>query len=72
MAHHGEGEHRNGRPAHYKVSAAAEYAGVEQKTIYRAINRGDLHAYRPRGTRVILVAASDLDAWLMPVPARGQ
>jgi excisionase family DNA binding protein len=72
MAHHSEGQHRNGRPAHYSVPDAAEYAGVDDKTIRRAIERGDLHAYRPRGTRVIRITAADLDAWLSPLPALGR
>ncbi|HUR84201.1 MAG TPA: helix-turn-helix domain-containing protein [Solirubrobacteraceae bacterium] len=45
------------------VAQAAELAGVHQKTIRRAIDRGDLPARRPGGRRKIVVLEEDLLAW---------
>lgn len=45
------------------VREAAALAGVHEKTIRRAIDRGDLCARRPGGRRKIVVLEPDLIAW---------
>jgi excisionase family DNA binding protein len=44
------------------IAQAAEQLGVSEKTIRRAIERGDLVAYQP--ARRILIRPADLDAYL--------
>jgi excisionase family DNA binding protein len=50
---------------------AADYLGVSDRTIRAYIARGDLPASRVRGSRVIRIAADDLDAMLRPIPTSG-
>ena len=50
------------------VSAAADRLGVSRWTIRRAIDRGDLRAFKVAG-RAIRVEAADVDALAVPVPA---
>ncbi len=45
------------------VAEAATAAGVNPRTIRRAIARGDLRALRPGGRRKIIVLLEDLVAW---------
>ncbi len=45
------------------VRDAAERAGVSAKTVRRAIERGDLRAFRPTGQASIVLLEADLDAW---------
>ena len=54
-----------GDQAKLGVRDAADRAGVSVKTIRRAIERGDLMAYRPRGQRTIRILVEDLDAWAL-------
>ena len=60
------------RPTHYSPAGAAEYANFDVRTIYRAVESGELPAVRPRGTRAIRIRAADLDAWMEPMPALGR
>lgn len=48
---------------------AAEYLGVTDRTIRNYVARGDLPAARVRGSRLIRIAQSDLDALLGPIPS---
>jgi len=48
---------------------AAEYLGVTDRTIRNYISRGHLRAYRVRGSRLIRIDRSELDALLRPIPA---
>jgi excisionase family DNA binding protein len=59
------------RPGFYTVDSLAAYADCDRKTVARAIERGDLRAYRPKGTRLLRIAAADADAWLLPASGRG-
>lgn len=55
------------------VAAAAERAGVSAKTVRRAIQRGDLRAFRPGGQAAIVLLEPDLDAWAFrPVVPRSR
>jgi excisionase family DNA binding protein len=47
---------------------AARYLDVTDRTIRNYIARGDLPARRVRGSRLIRIARSDLDALLSPIP----
>lgn len=49
------------------VREAADGCSLTEKTIRRAIDRGDLPAVRPRGTRRVLIDVAVLDRWLEPV-----
>ncbi|WP_370287890.1 helix-turn-helix domain-containing protein [Nocardioides sp.] len=49
--------------------AAAEYLGVTDRTIRNYIARGVLPARRISGSRLIRIAADDLDNLLRPVPS---
>ena len=46
----------------YSVAEAAKAVGVSERTIFDAIRRGDLPAYKP--TAKVLVLADDLRAWI--------
>lgn len=48
---------------------AAEYLGVTDRTIRSYIARGTLPATRVRGSRLIRILQSDLDALLRPIPS---
>lgn len=48
---------------------AADYIGVTDRTIRNYIARGDLPAWRVRGSRLIRIDRADLDALLRPVPS---
>lgn len=57
-----------GDAAKLGVKAAAARAGVHEKTVRRAISRGDLRAFRPRGQRALVLLVDDVDDWaLVPV-----
>lgn len=47
---------------------AAEYLGVTDRTIRNYIARGDLPGYRVRGSRLVRLRLSDVDALLRPIP----
>jgi len=53
------------------VRQAAARAGVSRRTIERAIERGDLVAYRPGGQAKLVLTVDDVDAWAF-VPAHGE
>ena len=50
---------------------AAAYLGVIERTVRNYAARGDLPAYRMRGSRLLRYRQSDLDALLVPVPTVG-
>ncbi|WGY04319.1 helix-turn-helix domain-containing protein [Nocardioides sp. QY071] len=50
-------------------SEAAEYLGVTTRTIRNYIASGDLPARRVSGSRLIRIAADDLDELLKPIPS---
>jgi excisionase family DNA binding protein len=50
-------------------SEAAEYLGVTDRTVRAYIARGALPASRVRGSRLIRIRQSDLDALLRPIPS---
>ena len=50
------------------IPQAAEYAGVSSKTIRRRIAEGHLRASRMNGSRLLRIAAQDLDALFSTVP----
>ena len=52
------------------LALAAEYAGVDPRTLRRRISAGDLTGYR-LGPRLIRVDLNELDAMLRPIPAGG-
>lgn len=47
---------------------AAEYLGITQRTIRAYIARGTLPASRVRGSRLVRIKQSDLEALLRPIP----
>lgn len=47
---------------------AAEYLGVTERTVRNYTSRGVLPARRIRGSRLIRIRRSDLDALLTPIP----
>lgn len=49
------------------IDSAAELLECSPWTVRRAINRGDIRAYRFKKTRVIRIKRSDLDKALKPV-----
>lgn len=53
----------------FTKAEAAEYRGVSQRTIDTWIARGYLRAYRLRGSRLIRIRKSDLDAMLVEIEA---
>jgi excisionase family DNA binding protein len=55
----------------FNQEASAEYLGVTDRTIRNYIARGVLPASRVRGSRLIRIRKSDLDAMLHPVPTSG-
>jgi excisionase family DNA binding protein len=50
-------------------SQAAERLGVTDRTVRAYVARGVLPAYRPRGSRLVRIRASDLDDLMRPIPA---
>jgi len=52
------------------IADAAEFAGVNPKTIRRRIADGSLNGYR-MGPRLIRVDLNELDAILRPIPTAG-
>ena len=57
------GEVGIGRMDRLSVDAAAAEAGVSVDTIRRAYRSGALRAFRPGGTRRIVILREDLRAW---------
>jgi len=57
------GEVGIGRMDQLSVDAAAAEAGVSVDTIRRAYRSGALRAFRPGGTRRIVILREDLRAW---------
>ncbi|MEJ7831914.1 MAG: helix-turn-helix domain-containing protein [Nocardioides sp.] len=51
--------------------AAAEYAGVTDRTIRNYIARGELTGYRVGKGRLVRVDLNELDALLRPIPTAG-
>lgn len=47
-------------PTIYSVAAAAEYLDVDDSTVYRAIERGDLRASRIGAKRVLRITETAL------------
>jgi excisionase family DNA binding protein len=60
------------RPAHYTIRGAAEWANLDERTIRRAIESGELRAVSPRGVRVVRIPAASLDEWLQPAHGLGR
>lgn len=54
-------------PEYLTIDSAAELLDCSPWTVRRAINRGDIKAYRFKKTRVIRIKRSDLDKALRPV-----
>jgi excisionase family DNA binding protein len=52
------------------LQAAAEYLGVDERSVRRYIATGQLTGYRV-GERLIRVDVADLDAMLRPIPTAG-
>ncbi len=50
---------------------SAEYIGVSTRTIRNYIARGVLPASRPKGSRLVRIRRSDLDALMRPIPSAG-
>ena len=50
---------------------AAERLGVTDRTIRNLIARGTLRGYKIRGSRMVRLDASDVDALLRPIPTGG-
>lgn len=48
---------------------AAEYLGVTDRTIRNYVARGDLRAYRVRGSRLVRIDLAELDTLLRPIPS---
>lgn len=46
------------------VREAAEFAGCHEHTVRRAIERGDLVAYRRQGSSVIQIRPEDFERWV--------
>lgn len=59
------------RPVWLSQAEAADELGVTDRTIRNYISRGVLPAYRPRGSRVVRIRASDVDALMQPIPTTG-
>jgi excisionase family DNA binding protein len=53
------------------VEETAELTGVTTKTVRRLIHRGELPARRIGSTKMIRVAAADIDKLMRPIPADG-
>ena len=50
------------RPALLSVDQVAAHCGLSRRAIYRAIDRGELVAYKPCGR--LRIAPEDLEAWI--------
>ncbi len=53
------------------LALAAEYAGVDPRTLRRYVAAGDLTGYR-LGPRLIRIDIDELDAMLRPIPVGGE
>lgn len=51
------------------IDEAAEYLGVNPRTIRRRIAEGEIPAFRIAGTRTIRIRLEDLEASLRPIPS---
>lgn len=56
-------------PAYLNMRGAAEYLGLDQRTLRNYIAAGRLNAYR-LGPRHVRIKIADLDALLQPIKAR--
>lgn len=63
---------RPAREQFITIAEAAQRAAVTTRTVHRAINAGDLAAYKVGRTRVTRIRLSDFDAWMTPMPALGR
>lgn len=52
-------------------SESAQYLDVSDRTVRNYIARGDLPAYRVKGSRLVRIRCADLDALLTRIPTRG-
>lgn len=50
------------------IEQTAENLGTSTKSVRRYIARGDLPAYRIRGSRSIRIKAADVDALMVAIP----
>lgn len=50
---------------------ASQYLGVTTRTLRIYVANGDLSAHRVKGSRLIRIRQSELDAMLVPVPTVG-
>lgn len=55
----------------FSQAEAAEYLGVTTRTIRNYIARGELRGHRVRGSHLVRIDRSDLDALLRPIPTAG-
>lgn len=46
------------------VEHAGDYLDVSRHTVYRMIERGELHAFTVAGHKALRIAKSDLDAYI--------
>lgn len=53
--------------AFYTVAEVCDLTGVSAKSVYRAIERDELRAVRPRGQRRLLIPTEAVGVWLEPV-----
>jgi excisionase family DNA binding protein len=51
------------------IDETAEHIGVTTKTIHALINSGQLPANKIGQTRMVRIAAEDVDALMRPIPA---
>ena len=63
--------HRRRSQTWLSVNDAAEVLGCAPKTVYRLIAAGTLPCRRVNGTRMLRIAAADVDRLLAEVPAPG-
>lgn len=59
---------QNGATAYLNLRRAAEYVGLDERTLRNYIAAGQLTAYR-LGPRQIQIKIIDLEALLRPIPA---
>lgn len=53
------------------LAEVAEHLAFTERTVRNMIRRGDLRAYRVRGSRAVRIKAREVDAVLRPIPALG-